>query len=69
METVIHEIGHQTLELILVLRAEQMAGARTLAKPAETFGIKIRRRGIACNGPAGRSRSSGPAGATGPKAK
>src|SRR5437763_12937217 len=29
VETVIHEIGHQMLEQILVLSAEQVAGART----------------------------------------
>jgi transposase-like protein len=32
VETVIHEIGHQTLEQILVLSAEQVAGARTPGK-------------------------------------
>jgi transposase-like protein len=32
VETVIYEIGHQTLELILVLSAEQVAGARTPGK-------------------------------------
>ena len=32
VETVIHEIGHQTLELILVLSAEQVAGTRTPGK-------------------------------------
>lgn len=32
VETVIHEIGHQTLELILMLSAEQVAGARTPGK-------------------------------------
>ncbi|MGH8647912.1 MAG: IS256 family transposase [Burkholderiales bacterium] len=32
VESVIHEIGHQTLELILVLSAEQVAGQRTPGK-------------------------------------
>jgi putative transposase len=32
VETVIHEIGHQTLEQILILSAEQVAGARTPGK-------------------------------------
>ena len=32
VETVIHEIGHQTLEQILVLSAEQVAGPRTPGK-------------------------------------
>src|SRR5215813_7771231 len=32
VETVIYEIGHQTLEQILVLSAEQVAGARTPGK-------------------------------------
>lgn len=32
VETVIHEIGHQTLEQILVLSAEQVAGTRTPGK-------------------------------------
>jgi hypothetical protein len=32
VETVIHEIGHQMLEQILVLSAEQVAGARTPGK-------------------------------------
>ena len=32
VESVIHEIGHQTLELILVLSAEQVAGAHTPGK-------------------------------------
>jgi len=32
VETVIHEIGHQTLEQILVLSAEQVAGRRTPGK-------------------------------------
>ena len=32
VETVIHEIGHQTLELILMLSAEQIAGTRTPGK-------------------------------------
>ena len=32
VEAVIHEIGHQTLELILVLSAEQVAGRRTPGK-------------------------------------
>ena len=32
VETVIHEIGHQTLEQILVLSAERVAGARTPGK-------------------------------------
>jgi putative transposase len=32
VETVIHEIGHQTLEVILMLSAEQVAGARTPGK-------------------------------------
>lgn len=32
VETVIHEIGHQTLEQILVLSAEQLAGPRTPGK-------------------------------------
>jgi putative transposase len=32
VENVIHEIGHQTLEMILVLSAEQVAGARTPGK-------------------------------------
>ena len=32
VETVIHEIGRQTLELILVPSAEQVAGPRTLGK-------------------------------------
>jgi putative transposase len=32
VETVIHEIGHQTLEQILVLSAEQIAGVRTPGK-------------------------------------
>ena len=32
VETVIHEIGHRTLEQILVLSAEQVAGARTPGK-------------------------------------
>jgi hypothetical protein len=31
-ETVIYEIGHQTLEQILLLSAEQVAGARTPGK-------------------------------------
>jgi len=35
VETVIHEIGHQTLEQILVLSAEQVAGTRT---PGKTSG-------------------------------
>lgn len=35
VETVIHEIGHQTLEQILVLSAEQVAGPRT---PGKTHG-------------------------------
>lgn len=35
VETVIHEIGHQTLEQILVLSAEQVAGPRT---PGKTSG-------------------------------
>src|SRR3989442_15676891 len=33
VETVIHEIGHRTLEQILVLSAEQVAGGRTPGKP------------------------------------
>jgi len=41
VETVIHEIGHQTLELILVLSAEQVAGART---PGKASGV-IRHHG------------------------
>ena len=32
VETVIHELGHQMLEQILVLSAEQVAGARTPGK-------------------------------------
>ena len=32
VETVIHELGHQTLEVILMLSAEQVAGARTPGK-------------------------------------
>jgi putative transposase len=32
VESVIHEIGHQTLEMILVLSAEQVAGPRTPGK-------------------------------------
>jgi putative transposase len=32
VETVIHEIGHHTLEQILVLSAEQVAGPRTPGK-------------------------------------
>ena len=32
VESVIHEIGHQTLEQILMLSAEQVAGARTPGK-------------------------------------
>lgn len=32
VETVIHEIGHQTLEVILMLSAEQVAGTRTPGK-------------------------------------
>lgn len=32
VETVIHEIGHQTLEQILALSAEQVAGPRTPGK-------------------------------------
>jgi putative transposase len=32
VETVIHELGHQTLEQILVLSAEQVAGPRTPGK-------------------------------------
>lgn len=32
VETVIHEIGHQTLEVILRLSAEQIAGPRTPGK-------------------------------------
>jgi len=32
VETVIHEIGHQTLEVILKLSAEQVAGPRTPGK-------------------------------------
>jgi len=32
VETVIHEIGHQTLEQILILSAEQVAGSRTPGK-------------------------------------
>ena len=32
VETGIHEIGHQTLEQILVLTAEQVAGPRTPGK-------------------------------------
>jgi hypothetical protein len=32
VETVIHEIGHQTLERILILSAEQVAGPRTPGK-------------------------------------
>ena len=32
VETVIHEVGHQMLEQILVLSAEQVAGARTPGK-------------------------------------
>jgi hypothetical protein len=40
VEAVIHEIGHQTLELILVLSVEQVAGARTSpAGPVAIFGI------------------------------
>ncbi|MGH8415486.1 MAG: IS256 family transposase [Bryobacteraceae bacterium] len=35
VETVIHEIGHQTLEQILILSAEQVAGPRT---PGKTSG-------------------------------
>lgn len=35
VETVIHEIGHQTLEQILNLSAEQVAGSRT---PGKTSG-------------------------------
>ena len=35
VETVIHEVGHQTLEQILVLSAEQVAGPRT---PGKTSG-------------------------------
>jgi transposase-like protein len=34
VETVIHEIGHQILEQILVLSAEQVAGVRTPGKPS-----------------------------------
>jgi putative transposase len=34
VETVIHEIGHQMLEQILVLSAEQVAGVRTPGKPS-----------------------------------
>jgi len=34
VESVIHEIGHQILEQVLVLSAEQVAGARTPGRPA-----------------------------------
>jgi putative transposase len=34
VETVIHEVGHQMLEQILVLSAEQVAGTRTPGKPS-----------------------------------
>ena len=34
VETVIHEIGHQMLEQILLLSAEQVAGVRTPGKPS-----------------------------------
>jgi hypothetical protein len=34
LETVIHKIGHQTLQQILVLSAERVAGARTPGKAA-----------------------------------
>jgi putative transposase len=34
VETVIHEVGHQMLEQILLLSADQVAGARTPGKPS-----------------------------------
>ncbi len=55
VESVIHEIGHQTLEMILVLSAEQVAGPRTPGKAGGLSGTTERSR-AACNWRTARSR-------------
>jgi hypothetical protein len=49
VETVIHELGHQTLEVILMLSAEQVAGARTPGKvssSAHELSVSGQKRGF-----------------------
>ncbi len=55
VETVIYEIGHQTLEQILLLSAEQLAGPRTPARAVARSAIMGRNPG-ACNWRTGESR-------------
>ncbi len=60
VETVIHEIGHQTLEQILVLSAEQVAGPRTPGKASgeiryhgsQSGRVQLADRKCKCSGPA-----------------
>ena len=44
VETVIHELGQQTLEVILMLSAEQVAGARTPGKASGANATGLPRR-------------------------
>jgi hypothetical protein len=53
VDTVIHEIGVKTLEIILALSAEEVAGPRTRAKPAARFAITVH-KWVASNSPTGR---------------
>ena len=61
VETVIHEIGHQTLEEILRLSAEQVAGARPPGKAEAISAPRIAVGTHPTGGPEGEGEAAPPA--------